>query len=100
MITEGGWIDRGYFKSRYAELNNIRKVDPDRAESLEAEIKEEWKSFADVDNPPEIVKVEKQECSNCGNEGEYERFCWNCPIVIIKGRGNWIPKDDAIEARS
>lgn len=96
MITKGGWIDRGYFKSRYAELDSIRKTDPDRAEILEKEIKDEWKSFAEVDNPPDTVKVENQKCSNCGHEGEYERHCWNCPVVIINGRGNWVPKDDAI----
>ena len=97
MITNGGWIDRGYAAMRYREIAAIARVDPDANESLKAELAAELESPAEIDNPPEIIKVENQKCSNCGHEGEYERFCWNCPVIIIKGRGNWVPKDELEE---
>lgn len=100
MITKGGWIDRGYATTRYREIVAIARVDPDAEEILRAELEAELELPAEIDNPPEIIKVENQTCSNCGHEGEYERYCWNCPVVIIKGRGNWIPKEIVIEEQN
>ena len=94
LVMPGGWIDRDdYAIKRYAEIESIRKLDPDRAEVLKNELEEELDSPADIDNPTQLIKIENQTCSTCGHEGDYERFCWNCPVVVIKGRGNWVPKN-------